>query len=98
MCAAGPIGTPLGAAPVAPVYPAPPGLFTPTAGAFTQIVAQAERIRNTAGYTTAIGEDLGIVPPAGVIVLGDPTFTAVAQPNSEVRLDWVKSTSDGVIV
>jgi len=93
----GPIGTPLGAFPAAPAYPPPP-LFTPTAGEFAQIVALAERIRNTAGYTTAMGEDLGIVPPAGVPVLGDPVFTATAQPNSEVRLDWVKASSDGVIV
>ncbi len=94
----GPVGTPLGAFPAAPVYPAAPA-FAPDAGAFAQLVALAERIRNTAGYTTAIGEDLGIVPPASdADVLGDPTFTAVALPNSEVRLDWVKSSSDGVIV
>jgi len=95
----GPIGTPLGDPPVAPLYPLPPPLFTPTAGMFDQVVALAERIRNTAGYTTAIGEDLGIVPPApGAPVLGDPTFTALALPNSEVRLNWVKGSSDGVIV
>ena len=94
----GPIGTPLGAFPAAPVYPGVPPLVTPTAGAFAQLIALAERIRNTAGYTTAIGEDLGIVPPAGAFVLGDPTFTATPLPNSEVRLDWVKSSSDGVIV
>jgi len=94
----GAIGEPLGAFPIAPVYPAVPPLFTPTAGAFPQLVALAERVRNTTGYTTAIGEDLGIVPPVGGILLGDPSFTAVAQPNSEVRLNWVKSVSDGVIV
>ena len=93
----GPFGTPLGAFPIAPVYPMPP-LATPTAAMFDQVVALAERIRNTAGYTTAIGEDLGIVPPAGPPPLGDPTFTATALPNSEVRLDWVKATSDGVLV
>lgn len=95
----GPIGAPLGAYPIAPVYPATPAAaFTPTAGMFVQVVALAERIRNTAGYTMAIGEDLGIVPTAGVIALGDPTFTAAAQPNSEVRLNWVKATADGVLV
>lgn len=93
----GPIGVPLGAFPVAPLYPAPPVLFTPTAGMWDQIVALAERIRNTVGYTTAIGEDLGIVPPLGAPVLGDPTFTLTALPNSEVRGDWVKGTADGVI-
>lgn len=94
----GPIGTPLGAYPIAPVYAAPPAAFTATAGMFDQVVAMAERIRNTAGYTTAIGEDLGIVSPVGAPALGDPTFTVTALPNSEVRLDFVKATSDGVII
>ena len=93
----GPVGTPLGVLPIAPVYPAGP-LFVPTAGMFAQVVALMERIRNTDGYTTAIGEDLGMVPPVGGGVLGDPSFTATALPNSETRLDWVKSSSDGVIV
>lgn len=93
----GPIGSPIGAAPSAPVYPPAP-IATPVAGIFDLIVQLAERIRNTAGYTTAIGEDLGIVPPAGPPPLGDPTFEAVALPNSEVRLNWVKSTSDGVLI
>jgi hypothetical protein len=93
----GPIGTPLGAAPAAPAYPGLPPLFTPTAGAFDQVVALMERIRNTTGYTTAIGEDLGIVAPAFVPTLGDPTFTVTALPNSEVRGDWVKATSDGIV-
>ena len=94
----GPLGTPLGAYPVAPVFPAPPGPFVPTAGMFEQVVTLAERIRNTAGYTTAIGEDLGIVGPGSVPVLGDPECTATAQPNSEVLLAFVKGISDGVIV
>ncbi|MBX7133839.1 MAG: hypothetical protein K1X67_14290 [Fimbriimonadaceae bacterium] len=93
----GPIGTPIGAFPAAPSY-GPVPVITPVAGIFPLIIALAERIRNTAGYTTAIGEDLGIEPPSGPPPLGDPTFTAIAQPNSEVRLNWVKSTSDGVII
>lgn len=97
LLADGPIGTPIGAAPAAPVYAGIP-LGTPVAGIFPLIIALAERIRNTAGYTTAIGEDLGIVPPAAIAPLGDPTFTVAALPNSETRLDWVKATSDGVIV
>ena len=93
----GPVGTPLGALPTAPAYPLGP-LFIPTAGSFDQIVVLMERIRNTDGYTTAIGEDLGMVPPVGGAVLGDPSFTATSLPNSLTRLDWVKSSSDGVIV
>lgn len=86
----GPIGTPLGAFPVAPVYPAVPPLFGPTAGMFDQIVDQAERIRNTVGFTTALGEDLGIMPPAGPPPIGDPSCDALALPSSEVRLNWFK--------
>lgn len=93
----GPIGATIGPAPAAPVYPIAP-LATPVAGIFPLIIQLADRIRNTAGYTTAIGEDLGIEPPAAPVVLGDPTFTATPQPNSEVRLDFVKATSDGVLI
>ncbi len=94
----GPEGTALGAFPVAPVYPAAPGLFVPTAGMFIQVVRLMERIRNSAGFTTAIGEDLGIMPGGGGAPLGDPTIECVALPNSEVRVNWVKSSSDGVLV
>jgi hypothetical protein len=30
--------------------------------------------------------------------LGDPTFTPLALPNGEVRLDWLKATATGVLV
>ncbi|MFN8218639.1 MAG: hypothetical protein U0S12_00700 [Fimbriimonadales bacterium] len=93
----GPIGTPIGAVPTAPTYPAVP-MGTPVAGIFPLIIALAERIRNTAGYTTAIGEDLGIVPPVGGAPLGDPVFELVALPGSEVRVNWVKSSADGLLV
>jgi len=93
----GPIGTPIGAVPTAPTYPAVP-MGTPVAGIFPLIIALAERIRNTAGYTTAIGEDLGIVPPVSGAPLGDPTFELVALPGSEVRVNWVKSSADGLLV
>lgn len=93
----GPIGTPIGAAPAAPAYPSAP-LGTPVAGIFPLIIALAERIRNTAGYTTAIGEDLGIVPPEGGGTLGDPVAELTALPDSEVRVGWAKSSSDGVLV
>jgi hypothetical protein len=93
----GPPGAPIGDAPAAPVYPAAPA-GKPAPGIFPLIVALAERIRNTAGYTTAMGENLGIVAPAAAPPLGDPSFTARAEAGSEVRLDWVKGASDGVIV
>lgn len=94
----GPEGEPLGPFPIAPLYPAVPPLFTPIAGMFPQIVHLAERIKNTTGYTTPMGEDLGIEPPVTTPAFLDPVFTALALPNSEVRLEWVKGTSDGVLV
>lgn len=93
----GPIGTPLGALPIAPIFPSGP-LFTSTAGMFIQMVTMMERIRNTVGYTTALGEALGIISVPGGPPLGDPTLTAVAEPNSEVRVIWVKASADGVLV
>jgi hypothetical protein len=91
----GPIGTPLGAFPAAPTYPAAP-IFVPTAGMWDQIVAMMERIRNTVGFTTAIGEDLGIMPPVGGVPLGDPVLELIALPNSEVRGNWAKRTADAL--
>jgi len=93
----GPLGTPLGSAPGAPVFPIVPA-GTPVAGIFVLIVQLAERIRNTAGITQAILEDLGIVGADSVPVLDDPTFTVTSLPNSQERLDFVKSFSDGVLV
>lgn len=93
----GPNTIPLGAYPIAPVYPAPPA-GTPNAGIFDNIVRYAEKLKLTSGYTTLMGEDLGIVAPVSVASVVDPTFVALPQPNSEVRLNWVKGTSDGVIV
>jgi hypothetical protein len=95
----GPEGAALGAFPTAPVYPATPPLFTPTAGMFLQLVRMAERIRNSAGYTQAIGEDLGIVPPGGGGgPLPDPVIELIALPNSEVRVNWVKGRADSIII
>ena len=93
----GPIGTPMGATPVAPVYPAAP-LFVITSGVFDQVVAFAERTKHTVGYTIAMGEDIGIEPVGGPPPLGDPEFDLTALAGSLVRLDWLKGTSDGVIV
>lgn len=93
----GPVGTPMGATPVAPVYPAAP-LFVISAGIFDQIISFAERTKNTVGYTTVMGEDIGIEPVGGPPPLGDPVFELVALVGSQVRIDWVKSSSDGVIV
>ena len=62
-----------------------------------------EELKRHVAYTDAIGEDIGIVPPAA----GAPgsTASAVAKPGlqatilaDKVRLDWVKGEWDGVVV
>ncbi len=93
----GPAGTPMGATPVAPAYPPAP-LFVISADIFGQIIAFAERTKNTVGYNTVMGEDIGIEPVGGPPVLGDPTFTLTALLGSQVQIDWVKATADGVII
>lgn len=93
----GPEGTALGAFPTAPTYPAVPPLFTPTAGMWPQLLRLIERTRNSAGFTEAMAEDLGVAVISGSPTLGDPTFEAIAQPNNEVRINWVKGASSGVI-
>lgn len=93
----GPIGTPLGPYPTAPSYPPPPS-FTPSAGIFPQIVKLVERIRNSPGYTQAMGEDLGIVPPATTPALDDPVLEAIAQPNSQVEIRWKKGRATGILI
>lgn len=93
----GPIGTPLGATPVAPTYPPAP-LFVISAAIFEQFIQFADRTKNTAGYNTAMGEDIGWEAVGGEPPLGDPTFDLLALVNSQVQLNWVKATADGVII
>ena len=96
----GPVGTPLGAYPTAPTYPIPPATVM-TADIFGQIVNLAERIKRTVGYTTTMGEDLGIenpVPDPGDPLTAQPTGRATALPGSQIQLDWVKAGFTGVVV
>jgi len=41
---------------------------------------------------------LGILPPPGGPTLGDPVLDLVVLPGSEVRVNWVKSSADGLPV
>jgi hypothetical protein len=59
-------------------------------------------IKHQSGYTETIGEDLGIVPPKALgksasLDAVKPEFTAIVLPDM-VRLDWLKSQFDGVVV
>lgn len=93
----GPIGTGLGATPVAPTYPIAP-IFVISAGIFDQLVAFADRTKNTVGYTTVMGEDIGWEAVGGGAPLGDPLFDLLALVGSQVQLDWVKSIADGCVI
>jgi hypothetical protein len=95
---AGPAGAVVGDPPI-------PGPFVPpptdvTAGIEARVRQIVQRIKSHPGYTTAIGEDLGIIAPApstGAIP-PKPQGTATAQPDSEVRISFVKRTFTGVQV
>ena len=93
----GPIGTPMGPTPVAPVYPATV-IFAISAGIFDQIITLRERTVHTVGYNTVMGENIGFEPIGAPPTLGDPTFDLLALVASQVRLDWVKSLATGVII
>jgi hypothetical protein len=67
------------------------------AGIFTRVGTYALRIKRSAAYTPAIGQDLGIVVPN--VVFDPSTF----QPDLEVKLEagrphlkWTKSSSDSI--
>jgi hypothetical protein len=78
-------------------FPDPPA-FTPTAGMFAQLVRQAERIRNTNGYTVAMGENLGIVPPHTSPTLGVPRLKVGVEPGSVVSIKWVKGKAHALLI
>lgn len=96
----GPIGVAPQAAPVAPTFSASPAAIP--AGVVLRARAFAQRIKKAAGYTEAIGRDLGIVASASANVASSdaakPTFRATALPHNEVRLDWVKAGHSGVTI
>jgi hypothetical protein len=89
-------GTPLGAPPTITIAAAPP---TVEAGIFTVISGYVARIKGMKNvYTTAIGEDLGIIGDESSF---DPdTFKAeikgVKITNEGVKLSFVKGETEGV--
>lgn len=101
----GPLGTPT------PVKPSTTelslGADPVTPGIVPRLRALVQRIKTNAAYTSAMGQDLGIIGPAtgggGVSVLSAPlarpeNTVAVVLPGSEVRLKWVKQSFEGVVV
>jgi hypothetical protein len=93
-----PFGSPLGAPPTLTIPVAP---ATTEAGIFTVIGGYVQRIKAMKNvYTTAIGEDLGIV---GDETTFDPDtlkieIKGVKITNEGVKLEWVKGESDGTYI
>lgn len=89
-----PLGTALPVAPGATAWPAF-GL-----GAAAAIIARtralAGRIKTDAAYTTAIGEDLGIVGTAEPAGVNPPTMTGETLTGYQVQINWVKAGHDAV--
>jgi hypothetical protein len=92
----GPIGSALTPLPTMATLPPPPPVVYP--GVITRLRGLIQRIKNHYNYTISIGQDLGIEGAEDISPLGVPTFKAIAMPNHEVRLEWKKGKSDGVLI
>jgi len=92
----GPTGTVLPTAPTATAWPAY-GL-----GADAAIIARtrlvAGRCKADAGYTTAIGQDLGIVGTGDAASDAVPTMTGSTLVGYQVEIKWAKAGHDAVQV
>lgn len=94
----GPMGATGGDPPIDPPKGTAPTTVTP--GVLPRLRQLVQRIKNAPAYTEDIGDDLGItgtddgnaVDPS----TAKPTAKAVSLPGHQVRLDFVKSTFDGV--
>lgn len=96
----GPVGAPGGAVPAAPALAAPPVSVAP--GVVPRIRQMIQRIQAAPAYTEAIGRDLGITGEDGGTPAdpstAKPSAKAVALPGSEVRIEFVKGSFDGVVI
>ena len=90
------LGTAVPTAPTATAYPA----FG--AGTFAGIIAwyrqQANRIKADNGYTTAIGQDLGIIGPSSAPGTTPPVLTGRALPGYNNEVGWPRAGHDGLRV
>jgi hypothetical protein len=89
---------PIGSFPGNPTLPA-----TPASPVLADMIARIDimvaRLKAHSSYTAVIGEDLGIESPAaGPPSPGTPSGEATAQPNSEVRLAFVKGDWSGIYI
>lgn len=97
----GPVGSPGGGLPPAPVVEAPPTAVPP--GVVPRLRQLVQRIQLAPGYTEAVGLALGIVGPEarGAATLDSaarPTVKAFALSGSQVRIEFNKAGFDGVAI
>ena len=96
----GPVGATGGDVPAMPTMPAPPATVAP--GIVPRLRQLVQRIQVAPNYTEAIGRDLGITDDATSAptdsTSAKPKAKAIALPNSEVRIEFVKSGFDGVLI
>jgi hypothetical protein len=97
----GPLGEPGGTPPAAPTTGTVPALVAP--GIVPRLRALIQRIQLAPGYTQAIGLELGIVSAGGGGASAPagppkPTAKAVALPNSQIQIDFVKGGFTGVLI
>lgn len=96
----GPVGSPGGGLPPAPVTAAAPATVPP--GILPRLRQLVQRIQVAPGYTEAIGDNLGILgPPSPAPIpstLAKPAPRATALPGGEVGVSFTKGDFDGVLV
>jgi len=93
----GPLGSPGGAAPVAPTVPAAPTLVAP--GIFPRIGQLVQRIKNNPNYTEAMGHDMGIIgsEQSNLRVEMKPVLKLVMK-GGQVEVQWTKGDADALMI
>ncbi len=96
----GPLGAQGGPLPPPPPVGPPPALVAP--GIAPRLRQLIQRIQLAPAYNPALGLELGIVSPTGGVTAPTgspkPAAKAVALPNSQVRIDFVKAGFSGVLI
>jgi hypothetical protein len=94
----GPLGTVQPTPPSVPTLAPPATIVAP--GIVPRLRALVQRLKTHPAYTESIGTDLGVIGAAvtAPTTTPKPSATATAEPGSTVRIDWVKSGFDGVLV
>jgi hypothetical protein len=92
----GPIGTPGGPVPVAPVTGAVPTVVAP--GILPRMALLVQRIKTSPAYTDAIGQDLGIVATSVVALdtINEKPVIKLVKKGIQVEVQWTKGKADGV--